>query len=72
MIVAGVKWFTQGLDTFGIVWGRDEHTKQNKAYIGIVSGHNEDKDIKHVVEYGVKIFARDIKELHTFLTEEIK
>lgn len=45
-----VKWYVGT----GVVLCLDAVTKEKKAYIGGISGHNEDFDIKKTVEYGSK------------------
>lgn len=46
-------WFN-GRDIVGVVLGYDTITKEKKAYIGSVDGHNERHDIFNIMCWGSK------------------
>lgn len=70
MKVEGVIWFTTFEKAFGVVYGEDEHTKQRKAYISVVSGIDEAKDIEKILQYGTKVMPDQAKQLSEYLNPE--
>ena len=53
MKIKDVLWFTP-MNLYGVLIGIVK-TTDNKFYIGISNGENEQKDIEHIKETGVKI-----------------
>lgn len=47
-------WFT-GTSTVGVVLAEDERTGKHKAYIGVGGGLSQDRDTKHIADYGSPI-----------------
>jgi len=68
MAKANVKaiWFT-GRTNIGIIL--KDNGFEKKAYIGSVSGMNEEQDIKSILEYGNKVTLSQIKEIYEHLKE---
>jgi hypothetical protein len=56
-------WFTGSFGTLGIVTGEDKITGVKKAYIGQVSGTDEDMDAKHVTEHGTPLHPSILKSV---------
>ena len=57
MKILNTTWFTElgSSKPIGIVVGEDENTGEIKAYIGTASGHNEERDAKHINMNGAKL-----------------
>ena len=70
MKVEGVLWLTTQERAFGVVYGEDVHTKQRKAYISVVSGLDETKDIENILQYGIKVLPDQAKQLSEYLNPE--
>jgi len=67
-----VYWFTCMSGCIGVVVGEDEITKAKKAYIGVVSGSDEDADTKTVMELGSPVSLRWLVEMVNHMTPPAK
>lgn len=47
-------WFTSGRHCIGIVMGQDKVTKEEKAYIGVGEGENQEVDEEFIATHGAK------------------
>ena len=57
-------------ETIGIVKCQDEKTKEVKFYMGVVSGYDQYKDEKYIMEYGTPIHPEMIK--HFFRNDNLE
>lgn len=64
-----VIWFT-GLQTVGIVIGKDETTGKIKAYIGVGKGYNEKADIRKIMNHGNRIQKHQAMRLANLIDKE--
>lgn len=55
MKILDTMWFNSRGGHCGLVIGEDEVTGEKKAYIGVVSGTNEEADTKEVAEWGCRV-----------------
>ena len=67
-----VYWFTCMTGAIGVVVGEDTVTKEKKAYIGIVGGHDPDADTKTVMELGAPLSLRWLLEVANYMKPPIK
>jgi len=67
-----VYWFTCMTGAIGVVVGEDNVTKEKKAYIGIVSGFNEEADTKTVMELGAPLSREVLLEMAEHLKPPTK
>lgn len=63
-------WFTPGGQSqcIGIVIGEDEKTHEKKAYIGLGQGHDEQSDIRHILDWGAKVSREILEQMLKALT----
>ncbi len=57
MIITAHYWLNAGPHCILIVVGKDDRTREAKAYIGVASGLSQDADVQHVVSHGAKFHA---------------
>ena len=61
MKLLGYCWFG-GRDTIGVVYV-ESNLGEKGAFIGVVKGENQDKDIKEIADWGSKFDTKLTKEL---------
>jgi len=66
-----VLWFTHLGNSIGIVLGKNE-VGEKKAYIGEVSGLNEEEDALSIANWGAKLHLETLKDIIEYLTPEEK
>lgn len=62
MKIIHAEWFT-GMQVIGIVVGEDEHTKEKKAYIGVVAGTNEEADANFIARNGSPVMKESLEAI---------
>lgn len=62
MKILRATWFS-GSSTIGIVVGEDEVTGKRKAYMNVVPGFDEDRDIKAIATRGWPVMPAQLREV---------
>ncbi len=61
-------WFSQVYNHFAVVVCEDKITKKRKAYIGVISGSDQDSDTLMVLRNGAPIPIEHIQRILKILT----
>lgn len=56
-------WFYHSGATFGVIIGENEATRERRAYIGVVPGHDIKADTQSILKHGYKITPRIIERI---------
>ena len=60
-----LRWLTAGDKTVGLIVKTDSVKEEKFVYIAAVPGHDEQKDIKYVLDWGSKIPVQSVFDFIT-------